>query len=306
MKYLFSLIFLINVFSYSLLILKPLNYSTEFTVNEGDSLSKIFFDLEKKNIYFPKTMKLVFNLFEADKRVFYGKYNVTLQDSLLKIFNKIFFGKISLKEFIIPEGSQIKNLFTKEVIDEYCLEQDIVNSCNLEGYLKPDIYYYDRDSELIDILRKSISSQNKILDKAWKDRKSNLENYTKFDILIIASILEKEACSNEREKISGVIFNRLNLKMLLQMDSTTIYGLKEFNGNIKKKHLKDSSLYNTYMHNGLPPGPISNPSRNSLFAAGQPESHDFLYFVAKNKCEHEFSVNYDDHLMAVKKYQLKK
>ncbi len=306
MKYLFSLIFLINIFSYSFLIFKPLNYLTEFTVKEGDNLSKIFFDLEKKNIFFPKVMKLVFNLFEADKRLFQGKYNVTYQDSLYKIFNKIYLGKITLKEFVIPEGSRIENLFTQEVIDEYCLEQDIVDSCNLEGYLRPDTYFYDRESELIDILRNSIINQNKILDQAWKKRKLNLENISKFDMLTIASIIEKEACSNEREKISGVIFNRLNLKMFLQMDSTTIYGLKEFNGDIKKKHLKDSSLYNTYMHKGLPPGPISNPSKNSIFAAGQPEFHDFLYFVAKDKCKHEFSTNYDDHLMAVKKNQLKK
>ena len=75
--------------------------------------------------------------------------------------------------------------------------------------------------------------------------------------------------------------------------------------NLKKKDLRDSSLYNTYMHKGLPPGLISNPSRSSIFAAGQPEEHDFLYFVAKDKCSNEFSTNYKDHLKAVKKYQIK-
>ena len=143
------------------------------------------------------------------------------------------------------------------------------------------------------------------LNKSWNERKSKLANFSKKEILIIASILEKESCANEREKISGVIYNRLENNMLLQMDSTTIYGLKDFNGNLKKKDLKDSSLYNTYMHKGLPPGPISNPSRNSIFAAAQPEEHDYLYFVAKDKCSHEFSINYDDHLKAVKKYQLR-
>ena len=64
-----------------------------------------------------------------------------------------------------------------------------------------------------------------------------------------------------KEKISGVIYNRLKKNMLLQMDSTTIYGLKNFSGDLKKKDLRDSSLYNTYMHKGLPPGPISNPSK---------------------------------------------
>ena len=111
---------------------------------------------------------------------------------------------------------------------------------------------------------------------------------------------------NERNKISGVIQNRLKKNMLLQIDSTTIYGLKDFNGDLKKHHLRDSSLYNTYMHKGLPPGPISNPSFNSLMAAGQPSSHDFFYFVAKGECSHVFSTNYEDHLRAVQKYQLRK
>ena len=156
------------------------------------------------------------------------------------------------------------------------------------------------------ILKKSIARQKIDLNKSWIARDSKLKNFSKKEILVIASILEKESCANERKKISGVIYNRLQKNMLLQMDSTTIYGLKDFNGNIKKKDLRDSSLYNTYMHKGLPPGPISNPSKNSIFAAAQPEEHDYLYFVAKDKCSHQFSTNYDDHLKAVKKYQLRK
>jgi UPF0755 protein len=183
---------------------------------------------------------------------------------------------------------------------------NLYNECELEGYVKPDVYFYNRESELLSILKKSIERQKIDLNKSWRARDSKLKNFSKKEILIIASILEKESCANEREKISGVIHNRLLNNMLLQMDSTTIYGLKDFNGNLKKKDLRDSSLYNTYMHKGLPPGPISNPSKNSIFAAAQPEEHDYLYFVAKNKCSHEFSTNYDDHLKAVKKYQLRK
>ena len=110
----------------------------------------------------------------------------------------------------------------------------------------------------------------------------------------------------KEEKYQELFITGLKKNMLLQMDSTTIYGLKEFNGDLKKKDLRDSSLYNTYMHKGLPPGPISNPSKNSIFAATQPEEHDYLYFVAKNKCTHQFSDNYDDHLKAVKEFQLSK
>ncbi len=295
-----------NIIFYFFLISKPLNIESEFLIDEGNKLSEIFTSLEDKNIYFPKTIKLIFNISGTDKKIYYGKYKIDVNDSLNDIFNKIYFGKIILKKFIVPDGSKISDLFSKKITNRYCQTTNFHNGCELEGYIKPDIYFYDRESELFSILKKSIDQQIIDLKKSWKERNNKLRNYSKKDILIIASILEKESCANERETISGVIYNRLKKNMLLQMDSTVIYGLKDFDGDLKKKDLRDSSLYNTYMHKGLPPGPISNPSKNSIFAAAQPENHDYLYFVAKDKCSHEFSTNYDDHVKAVKKYQLSK
>jgi len=304
-KYLFFLIFSLNIFFYSFLVFKPLNIETDFSIKEGSNLSQIFSDLEEKNIHFPKAIKLLFNVSGIDKKIYLGKYNIYDGNSLYDIFNKIYLGKITLKKFIVPEGSKLNDLFSDKIINKYCQNFVSHNDCDLEGYIKPDIYLYDRESELFTIFKTSINKQNIILNKSWNERNKKLESFSKKAILTIASILEKESCANEREKISGVIYNRLQKNMFLQMDSTTIYGLKDFNGNLKKKDLRDSSLYNTYMHKGLPPGPISNPSRSSIFAAGQPEEHDFLYFVAKDKCIHEFSTNYKDHLKAVKKYQIK-
>jgi len=305
-KYLLSLIFSLNVTFYIFLIYKPLNIESVFLIEEGNNLSEIFTNLEEKKIHFPKTIKLIFNVSGIDKKIHLGNYKIDNSDSLIDIFKKIYFGQIILKKFIINEGSKLTDLFSKEIIKSYCQTTNLQDECELEGYVKPDIYFYNRDSELLSILKKSIARQKIDLNKSWIARDSKLKNFSKKEILIIASILEKESCANEREKISGVIYNRLLNNMLLQMDSTTIYGLKDFNGNLKKKDLRDSSLYNTYMHKGLPPGPISNPSKNSIFAAAQPEEHDYLYFVAKDKCSHEFSTNYDDHLKAVKKYQLRK
>ena len=306
MKYLFFLIFSLNIIFYIFLIFKPLNIESDFSIEGGNNLSKIFYNLEEKNIYFPKAIKLIFNVSGIDKKIYLGNYKINNSDSLIDIFKKIYFGKIILKRFIISEGSKLIDLFSEEIIKSYCQTMNLINECELEGYLKPDVYFYDRESELSSILKKSIERQKIDLKKSWRARDSKLKNFSKKEILIIASILEKESCANERKKISGVIYNRLQNNMLLQMDSTTIYGLKDFNGDLKKKDLRDSSLYNTYMHKGLPPGPISNPSKNSIFAAAQPEEHEYLYFVAKDKCSHEFSTNYDDHLKAVKKYQLRK
>ena len=306
MKYLFFLIFFLNITFYIFLIYKPLKIESDFSIEEGNNLSEIFTNLEEKNIYFPKAVKLIFNVSGIDKKIYFGKYKIENSDSLIGIFQKIYFGKIILKKLIISEGSKISDIFSKKIIKSYCQTMNFQIECELEGYAKPDVYFYNRESELLSILKKSIEKQIIDVNESWKERNSKLNNFSKKDILIIASILEKESCSNEREKISGVIYNRLQNNMLLQMDSTTIYGLKDFNGNLKKKDLRDSSLYNTYMHKGLPPGPISNPSKNSIFAAAQPEEHNYLYFVAKDKCSHEFSTNYDDHMKAIKKYQLNK
>jgi UPF0755 protein len=305
-KYLFFLIFSLNIIFYIFLIFKPLNIESDFSIEGGNNLSEIFNNLEEKKIYFPKAIKLIFNVSGIDKKIYLGNYKINNSDSLIDIFKKIYFGKIILKRFIISDGSKLIDLFAEEIIKSYCQTMNLINECELEGYLKPDVYFYDRESELFSILKKSIERQKTDLNKSWRARDSKLKNFSKKEILIIASILEKESCANERKKISGVIYNRLLNNMLLQMDSTTIYGLKDFNGDLKKKDLRDSSLYNTYMHKGLPPGPISNPSKNSIFAAAQPEEHEYLYFVAKDKCSHVFSTNYDDHLKAVKKYQLRK
>jgi len=305
-RYLFFLIFFLNIIFYIFLIFKPLNIESDFSIEAGSNLNEIFTILEEKNIFFPKAIKLIFNVSGTDKKIYLGKYKIDDSDSLIDIFKSIYFGKIILKKFIINEGSKITDIFSKEIIKSYCLTVNFKNECELEGYVKPDVYFYNREDELLSILKKSIEKQMIDLNKSWRERNSKLANFSKKEILIIASILEKESCANEREKISGVIYNRLKKNMLLQMDSTTIYGLKDFNGDLTKKDLRDSSLYNTYMYKGLPPGPISNPSKNSIFAAAKPEEHEFLYFVAKDKCSHEFSTNYDDHLKAVKKYQLSK
>ena len=305
MKYLLITIFATNVIFYSFLLLKPNDDSFYFLIAQDNSLSDVFDILEEREIFFPKIIKSIFVVTGADQKIYQGNYQINKEDSIYDIFKKIYFGKIILKKFIVSEGSQIRKLFSNELLATYC-EQEKMMPCNLEGLVMPDTYFFDREEEIIEILKIAIASQEKKIDLAWQQRNKDLFKYSKYDLLIIASILEKESCVNERKKISGVIQNRLKKNMLLQIDSTTIYGLKNFNGDLKKHHLRDSSLYNTYMHKGLPPGPISNPSFNSLIAAGQPSSHDFFYFVAKGECSHVFSTNYEDHLHAVQKHQLRK
>ena len=125
-----------------------------------------------------------------------------------------------------------------------------------------------------------------------------------YEMLILASIIEKETSNHEEKRmISGVFINRLNQKMRLQSDPTVIYGIKDFDGNIKKRDLLEKNLYNTYRMNGLPITPICSPGLESIIAASKPLRTKNLYFVSNNRGEHMFSETYEQHLEYVNKYQ---
>jgi UPF0755 protein len=144
------------------------------------------------------------------------------------------------------------------------------------------------------------------LGEAWAARHEGLPLNSPYEALVLASIIEKETgVAHERGQIGGVFVRRLEKGMRLQTDPTVIYGLGvDFDGDLKRKHLKDdSNPYNSYRHHGLPPGPIALPGRAALLAAVQPESGDSLYFVARGDGSHEFSATLDEHEAAVNRYQ---
>ena len=123
----------------------------------------------------------------------------------------------------------------------------------------------------------------------------------------LASIVEKETGkATERPLIASVFLNRLKKGMKLETDPTVIYGIENFDGNIRRADLKRDTPYNTYTRKGLPPGPIANPGRESLRAVLFPETSDYLYFVSRNDGSHYFSRTYEEHLQAVSRYQLRR
>ncbi len=125
------------------------------------------------------------------------------------------------------------------------------------------------------------------------------------EVVSLASIVEKEtAAAEERPVIAAVFLNRLNKHMRLETDPTVIYGIANFDGNLKKRHLTDrSNPYNTYRHMGLPPGPIANPGEDALLAVVEPDDNEYLYFVSRNDGTHKFSRSYREHVNAVNRYQ---
>ena len=124
------------------------------------------------------------------------------------------------------------------------------------------------------------------------------------EVLTLASLIEKETgVDDERELVSAVFHNRLQRKIPLQSDPTVIYGLNEFDGNLRKQDLDSNSPYNTYRIAGLPPGPIANPGAKSIRAALYPAVAKYLYFVSKNDGTHIFSTSLEEHNQNVERFQ---
>ena len=175
---------------------------------------------------------------------------------------------------------------------------------NMEGWLYPDTYNYTPNSTDLELLKRSTTRLQKALDKAWNERDENLPLADPYQMLILASIVEKETgIASERPQVASVFINRLKANMKLQTDPTVIYGMGEsYTGNIRKKDLETITPYNTYMIEGLPPTPIAMVSESALQAVAHPAKTDFYYFVADGSGGHKFTRNLNEHNKAVQEY----
>ncbi|MGB1699630.1 MAG: endolytic transglycosylase MltG, partial [Nannocystaceae bacterium] len=200
-----------------------------------------------------------------------------------------------------------------------------VRGPSLEGYLFPDTYRFDLRAGLETALRRMVARHRDVFDDLYRRyRASAISNqkslgWERADLVTLASIVEKETgAARERPRIAGVFYNRLRFRSfkpkLLQTDPTIIYGCTvpvvrsqacgSFEGRIRRIHLRDrENVYNTYTHEGLPPGPIANPGKAALEAVMSPERHGYLYFVSRNDGTHAFSKTRAEHEAYVDKYQ---
>ena len=180
-----------------------------------------------------------------------------------------------------------------------------LSHADAEGLFFPDTYVFDPGESDLVIYRRAAGAMQKNLANAWSKVPNANILKTPYDLLILASIIEKETGkASEREQISAVFHNRLKIGMRLQTDPTVIYGIgPEFDGNLRKVDLRRDSPYNTYMRAGLPPTPIAIPSMESLLAAANPAKSDALYFVAKGDGSSHFSKTLSEHEKAVDQYQ---
>ncbi|HZP78080.1 MAG TPA: endolytic transglycosylase MltG [Pseudolabrys sp.] len=228
----------------------------------------------------------------------HGEYQFTRHASLRDVVDTIVEGRVVQHQLTIAEG------LTSEQIVARLLENDALTG-NLreiprEGTLLPDTYKFTRGMTREQIVQRMQQSQKRLLQEIWEHRMPDLPLKTPEQLVTLASIVEKETGRpDERTRVAAVFVNRLKNKMRLQSDPTIIYGLVGGKGSlgrpITKSEIEQGTPYNTYVIDGLPPGPIGNPGRASLEAAANPARTKELYFVADGAGGHVFADTYEQH-----------
>lgn len=289
-------------------------------VAEGESVGQVAEDLHRKGVISSKRLfKLWVRVLGLGKRIKAGEYSLGAGMSPADILEKLTKGLILQHPVTIPEGYtrvQIASLFSEKGLarkeeflsltrDPELLRRYGIPGPTLEGYLFPDTYCFGKGvsaQTIVETMVKRFFELSSPLRKAAEESGVKMK-----DVVILASIVEKETgLGEERPVIASVFLNRLSKGMRLESDPTVIYGLEGFDGNLRKKDLLHGSPYNTYVIQGLTPGPISNPGLESLKAVLFPARTDYLYFVSRNDGSHHFSKTLSEHNRAVEAYQKRK
>jgi len=259
---------------------------------------------------------------KVDTKIKYGTYkfeNTKLSDVITHLTKgETFKIKVTVLDgyniYDVAKLLDSKNIVTYEIFLSKCFDKKFlletvgqdVPSC--EGFLYPDTYFFEEEAEPQIVINAMYKNFLQNLPEDFQ-LKANRQGLSFYEALILASIIQKETSNiDEMPVISSIFHNRLKKGMRLEADPTIIYGIYEnFDGNIKKSHLRDSeNPYNTYKIKGLPPTPICNPDKNALFASVNPANTDYLYFVSDNNGNHLFSKTYSEHINKVDRFQRQK
>ncbi len=315
---LIALLLIVNFtfFYYGQFLLKPVddNDVTDKLVyiKSGMSLKEV-----SEKLYQDKLIKsdVVFRLYLQLKglatgiQAGYYKFNTGMRAD--EIIDKLIKGNTASYRLTIPEGSTIEDiadrLVSKGLDKEKFLKlarnkkSEFIEGSNnvnykLEGFLFPDTYsipYEASEEQVIVIMFREFKKKISLLNNEIEESRYDL-----YQIITIASLIQAETSYIDEEAalISGVIYNRLNRKMKLQLDATVQYSLPEHKVRLLYSDLKVESPYNTYLNRGLPPGPINNPGLAAIKAALNPADVDYLYYVATKSGRHKFTRTYQEHL----------
>ncbi len=286
-------------------------------VQKGASFRLVADGLEKAGVIRDAaSISLLAGVLGAYKKIQAGEYELGPTMRPAEILDIIVSGRVKTYGLTIPEGYNINDIaaelerkglaasaeFRKRAFDKTFAAELGFDGSSLEGYLFPDTYSFAKGVSVDDIILR-MTARFRAVYKEFGPVAGEKAVSMK-TIVTMASIIEKETgAPEERGLISAVFHNRLKKGVPLQSDPTVIYAVRDFDGNLTKRHLLTKTRYNTYINRGLPPGPIANPGRESIRAALNPADADYLYFVSKNDGTHHFSRTLKEHNDAVNMYQ---
>ncbi|MGV1843941.1 MULTISPECIES: endolytic transglycosylase MltG [unclassified Rhizobium] len=288
----------------------PLTTNANFIVRNGAGPSEIASRLEASNIISDARIfkYLAARQLRDGDTLKAGEYEIKAGASMKDIMELMESGKSILYSVTLPEGLTTRQIFNKLQADPI-LEGELPSALPPEGSLEPNTYKFSRGAKRAEIVDQMAAAQKKLVDQIWEKRDANLPFASKQELVILASIVEKETgLADERAHVASVFINRLAKNMRLQSDPTVIYGLFGGDGKptdrpIYQSDLKKETPYNTYIIKGLPPTPIANPGRDALEATANPWKSQDLYFVADGSGGHVFSATLEEHNANVKRWR---
>jgi UPF0755 protein len=284
-----------------------------YHVQKGATIDSISEELSNHKLIKSKIMfNLIGELFNYDKKLKLGYYEIEPEMSVLDFFEVVTNGRVATVNITFIEGKTINEYFqmlnSNPAIHSNLSLQETMNLIAIkepyEGRFFPETFNFDYGESASNVLKRSNIMMQEKLDILWHNRAKTLPYKSPYEAIILASLIEKEtSLDDEKHLISGVFIRRLEKGMRLQTDPSVIYALGEdYEHPLKKSDLNIDSLYNTYRYNGLPPGAISSVSYSSLYAAFHPDNGTTLYFVSKKDGSHAFASNYDEHRDNIKKF----
>ncbi len=241
-----------------------------------------------------------------EREIRYGEYRIPPGASMEEILDMLVRGELIQHKVTVAEG-----LTTFQILD--ILRQSEVLTGEItdipaEGSLAPDTYFVERNQSRAEVLKRMSEAQAKQVAEAWEQRSPDSPLRSPEELLVLASIVEKETgIPEERPRVASVFLNRLKRGMRLQSDPTVVYGITEgkeqLGRGLRQSELERATPYNTYVIDRLPPTPIAAPGRDAILAVVNPEPTDYLYFVADGTGGHVFAATLDEHNRNVAKWR---
>lgn len=293
--------------------------SVTYTIEPGTPVGRVANELAARGLLErPLYFRIAARVTGAARSIQAGEYAIDTDTTPYRLLRKFVAGKVRTYSLTVVEGWTFAQMMAairdhdvlRHTLDglEPAAVMDRLGHPDQhpEGRFYPDTYQFPRGTTDRDLLERAYRRMQRVLEEEWAGRDDDLPLDSAYEALILASIIERETgVPDERDRIAGVFVERLERDMRLQTDPTVIYGLgDEFDGNLRYRHLREDTPYNTYTRAGLPPTPIALPSRASIHAAVHPVRRGELYFVSTGEGRHVFSKTLQEHEEAVIKYQL--